>query len=493
MYQNRILGLALFGFALHAYAADPACAKMKSWKKIEGYSYSVKQKTTSGGEEEHSETEAKITFCNKDGEVVWVDTYTSEYIEISVTAKDLNGDKTRELLITASMGAAYPYSMEDFVATTSPSFTRLGSFLTSMYDGELSWQDLNKDKIPEAIMSHMETMSASSMLPDVYAFGADGTLKQVPLKEYPGFIKDTLDALYERCAEGENISGCADAEVALQLAKSGGDMTLNPSLPALASTLTHASFMGWSEDGAEFGYCAPVDGSTTASRCEFASADTKKTRTLTDDALPDKTKEIKAEAAKKRVSDLVSFKVYADLRPVWKVEKSKKGPTLKIGAQRLGNQAAYLYSVGVDLKAEALNDKTTEAHPEVISLSPDGTRLGVLVHFTDGTKNVYKVKVLSVDKLAGNAYNVAGLEYHKKELFGFAAPLFAKSYAADKEAKWPAFNMACAYARLGDEYAAKSALEKVAAQKNPDIFKKIATDPDLESLHNKAWFKKYTP
>jgi hypothetical protein len=126
-------------------------------------------------------------------------------------------------------------------------------------------------------------------------------------------------------------------------------------------------------------------------------------------------------------------------------------------------------------------------------MSPDGTRLGVLVHFNDGTKNVYKVKVFSVDKLAGNAYNTAGLGCHKKEMYGFSAPLFAKSYKADKEAKWPAFNLACAYAHPGDENGAKYALEKVAAQKNPDIFKKIATDPDLASLRNKSWFKKYVP
>jgi hypothetical protein len=486
-----VLGMALFGVALNAYAGDPACAKMKSWAKVEGYRYKATIKSLPVEEDDHSENEGTIIICNAAGDIEWTATHSSEYIEFSVEApEDFTGDKKKDLIVHVSMGAAYMYGVDYILKATPDGLIESGSFMISMVDGDYHWEDIDNDKIQEVIYDR-STITSRNFIPEIYAFGPGGSLDLVDLSSYPKYVKESLEALYETCSSGESFDGCAEGETAFRLALSGDSMEFDP-ISALESSFNHALFVGWTEDSAEFGYCAPVDAKPSASRCEFASE--KKARSLTDyvkgAVLADKTKEIEAEAAKKRVNNISTFTTITDLKPVWKITTGKKGPVFSIGAQRPGNQIAYLHSIGVDLKKEGLNAKFTTAHMDGISMSPDGKSVGVLVHFTDGAKHIYKLKVLSVNKIASNAYNIAGLEHHKQERFQFSAPLFAKAYEFDKEAKWPAFNLACAHARLYDEDETRKALEIVIAQKNKDIIKKIATDPDLEFVRNKAWFSK---
>jgi hypothetical protein len=492
MLKPIFFGVALSLFAFDSYASDPACAKMKSWAKVEGYRYKTSIKSLPVDEDDHSENEGAVIICDASGNVAWTAKHISESFDFVIEAKELDGDKRKEISVVFGMGAAYPYAVEYILQVEAGSLFEVGALQSSLPDGAVYWEDLNNDGAQEAIFDPAQSMSRGQFVPTVYTFEADGSLAEGFLSDYPAFIQGRLDSLYEACSSGDSFDGCINAEAIFLSAKSGLSLEIEPIAP-LDASIPHASFVGWTEDSAEFGYCAPVDEKPSANRCEFSSE--KKTRSLTDYVggaiSADKTKEISAEADKKRVNAVVLFNGIQDLKPAWKITSSNKWFVFSIGAQRLGNQPAYLHSLTVDLKKEKLNAKLTTAHADAISLSPDGKLVGVLFHVTDGSKHVYQTKVSSVNKIASNTYNVAGLEHHKQERFGFSAALFSVAYELDKTAKWPAFNLACAHARLGDEAKTMDALDIVIAQKNKDIIKKIATDPDLAGMRGEPWFGKY--
>ena len=131
-----------------------------------------------------------------------------------------------------------------------------------------------------------------------------------------------------------------------------------------------------------------------------------------------------------------------------------------------------------------------DVHPEAIALSPDGQYLGVVGHaHGEGVRDELYVHVVGMRELAGRAYNDAGFAHHKKAEYERAAGLFHKAAFADPKHPNAMYNLACAWARLGDARAAAALAQAV--ERDPDATKRKAkTDADFESVRSEAWFSR---
>ncbi len=263
--------------------------------------------------------------------------------------------------------------------------------------------------------------------------------------------------------------------------------------------MDHAFAVGWSKDGAEFGYCS-TDGGLGATRCQFMTPEGKLEK-LSDrapqgeDVDPALTKAIKERVQKRGYAVTASEWPYAsDLLIAWNVQKptpvDKKSPYLEVGA-RLRNSSQSTATLVLRTPADK-QIHWYEIHPEAIALSPDGKYLGVVTHsFAMEFSDTFEVKVVPSGVVAGEAYNDAGLAQHRQKHFKEAALLFHKAAYANPESKVATYNLACALAQLGDP-GTRKALELAIAQGGEAVKQKARTDQDFEPVRNEAWFKSLT-
>lgn len=123
------------------------------------------------------------------------------------------------------------------------------------------------------------------------------------------------------------------------------------------------------------------------------------------------------------------------------------------------------------------------------AMSPDGEEFGLLANtFACEYCIDFAIRRIGVGELASLVYNDAGFAHHKKKEWAAAATLFEKAVDADPKAKLPAYNLACAWARLGDPRT-KDALA-YAITLDPTVKTRAQKDEDLAGVRAEAWFPK---
>lgn len=124
-----------------------------------------------------------------------------------------------------------------------------------------------------------------------------------------------------------------------------------------------------------------------------------------------------------------------------------------------------------------------------LALSPDGKEIGAVGLFFCGEWcNEHDVRRYRVGELAALVYNDTGMKHHTKNDFSRSSELFRKASFADPSAKLPAYNLACALARLGDEAEGKVALARALAL-DPKVKERAPKDKDFDKVLDKPWFK----
>jgi tetratricopeptide (TPR) repeat protein len=195
----------------------------------------------------------------------------------------------------------------------------------------------------------------------------------------------------------------------------------------------------------------------------------------------------KLEAAmKKRLAELdlrATSDTWAFARDVEIVWDTPNPATLRVGARIKGEPASF----PIVLRNPSPYAADGSIHPEVIAVSPDGSTLGAMAHSFHGEfSDQFFVALMPVVRVAAHAYNDAGFAHHKKGEWKRAAELFAQAAAADPSFALASYNLACAYARLGDsrvERALRSAIER-----DPDVKKRARVDEDLAPVRTAPWF-----
>jgi hypothetical protein len=258
-------------------------------------------------------------------------------------------------------------------------------------------------------------------------------------------------------------------------------------------------FLGFTEDGKTFVTCGPMGGIEGES-CAMVDDDGKRWTMAGTHEEPKKRKEI--------ADYLRDHKVWkVKPRSIWDAD----GPPLtgswdfsditldvvRIAASGETPDGSLLHPAHVQVGGAVAGE--APVHPLVFSsnpvpqapphwtaldafvLSPDGQEFGFAADFfaCEYCESSI-VDRMRTNTLASMIYNDTGFRHHKKKEWAAAAALFEKAVAADPTARLPPYNLACAWARLGDPRA-KQALA-YAAEIDPTVATRAKTDPDLESL-----------
>jgi hypothetical protein len=268
-----------------------------------------------------------------------------------------------------------------------------------------------------------------------------------------------------------------------------------------------AAWVGFTSDGAEYGYCAELGGrDPQLTRCETVLRDgTTKIRS-SDDAQGYSATAMKALTAWRSASGLVALNLAVDRskwfgKPmtgawaftditIWVTavpgDGQKTNALVKLGGSVGGEAPVYPVVLakppsvpGVTYHSSFIND---------VSLAPDGSEIGAVGHFFCAEWcDEFVVYRKGANVFAALVYNDAGFRHHERGEYARAAELFLKATWADTKAKLPPYNLACAWAKLGDPRA-KDALA-VAIERDPSAKRRATKDADFAAVKDEAWFK----
>lgn len=259
--------------------------------------------------------------------------------------------------------------------------------------------------------------------------------------------------------------------------------------------MDHAAAVGWSADSKAFGYCQE-SGGLGGEHCKFGHLDGSPADTFDDEDLKtsetDPKKHAALEARLKAMGISQPKRDWAFARDL-SIEWDDSAPeTLRIGAKVKGEPAP---SYSIVLRDPTPAAKDGSIHLELLALSPDGKTIGAIAHsFYGEYSDTFFTATLPTVRFAAMAYNDAGFAHHKKKDWAGAADLFAKATAADPSFALPAYNLACAYARLGDPKSRPALTIALArAGADPSIATHAKTDEDLASLRGESWFTALVP
>ena len=277
---------------------------------------------------------------------------------------------------------------------------------------------------------------------------------------------------------------------------SPGPVVIAPKVPPFdLGMMDHASDFGWSKDGTLFGYCQ-TDGGLGATHCGlwprvgkpelFNDIDASRS-----DVDPKKSAAIGARLKALALSSApVPWAFARDLELTWMVIEGDAAATpprlgvLKVGARVKGEKPSYAVAL-----SETSMPYFDRIHPEVIALSPDGKLLGVIAHaFAGEFSDSFEVALIPASKLAAQAYNDAGYDHHQKKEYAVSADYFRKVVAADPTHVLAPYNLACAYARLGDSRAEAALKEAIDRGLGADVKKRARDDDDFASVKSQGWF-----
>lgn len=266
----------------------------------------------------------------------------------------------------------------------------------------------------------------------------------------------------------------------------------------------HLWAAGWTADGAAFAYCTIVSGEDCKLCTYINSSDGSSEKLLSGRACAaDKTetkvssKALKARLVERGVEVRDGTWPYGGDLVVTAREvmgaadaSGEARAIFKLGAARRDGAAE-----GEVYEADACTrDKSggaecfREAHAEVVAPSPDGTAIAVVGHMWAGEwSDTFVVKILPAGQLAAEVFNKQGLAALGRKDFKSAAEAFVATMYADTRAWKGPYNLACAYAGMGDPRA-QAALQAAIDRGGEAVRKRAAGDKDLDAVRGQAWF-----
>ncbi len=96
------------------------------------------------------------------------------------------------------------------------------------------------------------------------------------------------------------------------------------------------------------------------------------------------------------------------------------------------------------------------------------------------------------DEIASLVFNDTGFRHHQKKDYAGSRDLFLKATWANPRAPLPPYNLACAYALLGDATNAEKALKLAIALAGDKVKARAKKDTDFKSVLSASWFKALT-
>lgn len=260
-----------------------------------------------------------------------------------------------------------------------------------------------------------------------------------------------------------------------------------------------ASYVGWSKDGALFGWCGTQGGRPTFI-CELVDRGGKLTRKSDDageDLDPKKKKALLDWLRDNGIAEIALDKMPPPLVGSWpasfaditldvvRVAASDSGPALvRLGGSVASEAPVHPFSL---TKNPVPGAPPHYAVMNGMALSPDGNELGVVAHFHACEYcETFDVKRIPLTSLAATIYNDTGFRAHQKGDFARSAALFEKAAAADPSHKLAQYNHACALAQLGDPRARDALAAAIA--KDPSAKTRARGDKDFAKVKSEAWF-----
>jgi len=253
----------------------------------------------------------------------------------------------------------------------------------------------------------------------------------------------------------------------------------------------HISHGGFTSDGSEFGYCDPGGPQYGGTHCTFEGKDGKVA-----DSFAFGSSDPKDIGSKKGIAWLADHGIpalkqppplvgsWAFARDITLVVKAA-GLELRVGGS-LADEGA-VFPIVVKPSHSVIDPATTEA--DLVALSPDGSELGVIARTMCGEWcNPKGMTRMPVTLFAARVYNDTAFVHHKRGDYAKAAELFAKASAANPDESLFPYNLACAYARLGDPRA-DAALARAIALGGEAIKKRATGDADFDTVRALPWFQ----
>jgi tetratricopeptide (TPR) repeat protein len=159
---------------------------------------------------------------------------------------------------------------------------------------------------------------------------------------------------------------------------------------------------------------------------------------------------------------------------------------LRIGGVVTGRDAVHPITMRM---VSAVPDQGYSAAWNAILPSPDNTELAFVGHFfCMEWCNQLLIERVSHGKLASHVYNDTGYALHQKKDYAGSRDLFLKAAWADPRAPLPPYNLACAYAVLGEGANAEKALRLAIAVGGDKIKARAKRDADFKGVLAQKWF-----
>ncbi|MGZ3474130.1 MAG: tetratricopeptide repeat protein [Polyangiales bacterium] len=168
------------------------------------------------------------------------------------------------------------------------------------------------------------------------------------------------------------------------------------------------------------------------------------------------------------------------------LERKDSSTALRIGGSVGSADPVYPVTMVVDGK---IPEVVYSGEWNAVMASPGGKELAFVGHFFCAEWcNEIVITRLSYGKLASLVFNDTGFRVHQKKDWAGSRDLFLKATWADPEAPLPPYNLACAYAQLGDATNAEKALKLAIALGGDTVKSRAKKDADFKSVLQAKWF-----
>lgn len=265
-----------------------------------------------------------------------------------------------------------------------------------------------------------------------------------------------------------------------------------------------AHLVGFTSDDSEYGYCMTLEAREPGlTKCETILRDGTTQKRSSDDAKGFSPASFRALSAWMKSSGMAHIKETPDMNwpapplagtwdysdvtvhvsPIAGDGNTPGGGVLQVGGAVDGEAPVFPVRL---TPTDKLAYHTTIAND--LALSSDGKELGIVAHFfCMEWCDDFRVARMTTASFASLVYNDTGFRHHKKGEYARAAELFLKAAAADPSAKLPAYNLACAWARISDPRVSDALA--VAIARDPAAKERARKDEDFASVRDAAWFQ----
>jgi hypothetical protein len=164
------------------------------------------------------------------------------------------------------------------------------------------------------------------------------------------------------------------------------------------------------------------------------------------------------------------------------------GGIIRLGG-RLGDEAP-VFSVTVKVTKKGREDVSYTGSVNAIVTSPKQDELAVIGAFFCGEWcNEIVVARVGYGVIASLVYNDTGFRHHQKKDYAASRDLFLKATWANPRAPLPPYNLACAYALLGDAANSEKALKLAISVGGEGVKARAKKDADFKAVLAAPWFR----